>query len=145
MSPDAPAPAPDRASASSADVSPAHGERRDGKTKRSSATKKKASARRPRREGRDAKHDPWARVEDLAGTKHYDVLGVPRPPRGAAVDEAAVRRRYREMALRHHPDKNPHDAAAADRFRRIAEAHAVLTDAARRAEYDRGLEAFDSG
>ena len=73
------------------------------------------------------------------------MLGVPRPPRGDAVDEGAVRRRYRELALRHHPDKNPRDAAAADRFRRIAEAHAVLTDAARRAEYDRGLEALDSG
>ena len=76
---------------------------------------------------------------------HYEALGVPRPRRGAALDEAAVRRRYREMALRHHPDKNPHDAAAPDRFRRIAEAHAVLSDAARRAEYDRGLEALDSG
>ena len=127
MSPDAPAPAPDRASASSADVSPAHGERRDGKTKRSSATKKKASARRPRREGRDAKHDPWARVEDLAGTKHYDVLGVPRD-----ADARAIKRAYREMARTCHPDKGGSDAA----FAAVRAAFETLGHPARRAAYD---------
>ena len=127
MSPDAPAPAPDRASASSADVSPAHGERRDGKTKRSSATKKKASARRPRREGRDAKHDPWARVEDLAGTKHYDVLGVPRD-----ADARVIKRAYREMARTSHPDKGGSDAA----FAAVRAAFETLGHPARRAAYD---------
>ena len=127
MSPDAPAPAPDRASASSADVSPAHGERRDGKTKRSSATKKKASARRPRRDGRDAKHDPWARVEDLAGTKHYDVLGVPRD-----ADARAIKRAYREMARTCHPDKGGSDAA----FAAVRAAFETLGHPARRAAYD---------
>ena len=127
MSPDAPAPAPDRASASSADVSPAHGERRDGKTKRSSATKKKASARRPRRDGRDAKHDPWARVEDLAGTKHYDVLGVPRD-----ADARAIKRAYREMARTSHPDKGGSDAA----FAAVRAAFETLGHPARRAAYD---------
>ena len=127
MSPDAPAPARDRASASSADVSPAHGERRDGKTKRSSATKKKASARRPRRDGRDAKHDPWARVEDLAGTKHYDVLGVPRD-----ADARAIKRAYREMARTCHPDKGGSDAA----FAAVRAAFETLGHPARRAAYD---------
>jgi curved DNA-binding protein CbpA len=127
MSPDAPAPARDRASASSADVSPAHGERRDGKTKRSSATKKKASARRPRRDGRDAKHDPWARVEDLAGTKHYDVLGVPRD-----ADARVIKRAYREMARTSHPDKGGSDAA----FAAVRAAFETLGHPARRAAYD---------
>ena len=127
MPPDAPAPARDRASASSADVSPAHGERRDGKTKRSSATKKKASARRPRRDGRDAKHDPWARVEDLAGTKHYDVLGVPRD-----ADARAIKRAYREMARTSHPDKGGSDAA----FAAVRAAFETLGHPARRAAYD---------
>ena len=62
-----------------------------------------ASARRARR-----KHDPWARVEDLAGTKHYDVLGVPRD-----ADARAIKRAYREMARTCHPDKGGSDAAFA--------------------------------
>ena len=77
----------------------------------------------------------------LERLREFDAHAVLRRPRR----QQGTLGNLRTLALRHHPDKNPRDAAAADRFRRIAEAHAVLTDAARRAEYDRGLEALDSG
>jgi molecular chaperone DnaJ len=62
----------------------------------------------------------------------YAVLGVRR---GATVAE--VRRAYQKRARQIHPDLNPGDAAAAERFRVISEAFAVLADPQRRAEYDR--------
>jgi DnaJ-class molecular chaperone len=63
----------------------------------------------------------------------YEVLGVRR---GATTAE--VRRAYQKLARRLHPDLNPGDPQAADRFREVSSAFAVLSDAQRRAAYDRG-------
>jgi DnaJ-class molecular chaperone len=61
----------------------------------------------------------------------YEVLGVPRD-----ADLDAIRRAYRERALRDHPDRNPGDAAAAERFKSASEAYATLRDPDARRRYD---------
>jgi DnaJ-class molecular chaperone len=61
----------------------------------------------------------------------YDVLGVPRD-----ADADAVKRAYRERALRDHPDRNPGDAAAEERFKAASEAYATLRDPDARRRYD---------
>jgi molecular chaperone DnaJ len=63
---------------------------------------------------------------------YYEVLGVGRE---AANEE--IKSAYRKAALRHHPDKNPGDQAAEERFKEAAEAYAVLSDPDKRARYDR--------
>jgi curved DNA-binding protein len=63
---------------------------------------------------------------------YYQILGVPRN-----ADEQEIKRAYRKLARRWHPDANPGDAAAAARFRAAAEAYEVLSDAERRRRYDR--------
>jgi molecular chaperone DnaJ len=77
----------------------------------------------------------------MATTKrdYYDVLGVKRD---ASSDE--IKKAYRQLALKNHPDKNPGDAEAEKRFKEAAEAYEVLSDQAKRQRYDRyghaGLE-----
>ena len=61
----------------------------------------------------------------------YAVLGVPRD-----ADADTVKRAYREAALRDHPDRNPGDAAAEERFKRASEAYATLRDPEARRRYD---------
>lgn len=63
---------------------------------------------------------------------YYEVLGVSRD-----VDEQSLKRAYRQLALRYHPDRNPNDAQAEARFKEAAEAYAVLADPEKRARYDR--------
>lgn len=63
---------------------------------------------------------------------YYEVLGVPRN-----ADQAAIKKAYREKAVQYHPDKNPGDQAAEDKFKEAAEAYEVLSDADKRARYDR--------
>jgi len=63
----------------------------------------------------------------------YDILGVQRSD-----DEAAIRAAYRKLAKRHHPDLNPGKPEAAERFKEISAAHELLTDADKRARFDRG-------
>src|ERR1044071_8067971 len=63
---------------------------------------------------------------------YYEVLGVSR---GAT--EAEIKSAYRKLAIRYHPDKNPGDAAAEEKFKEAAEAYSVLSDADQRARYDR--------
>ena len=63
----------------------------------------------------------------------YDVLGVARD-----ADAETIKKAYRGLALQYHPDKNPGDKAAEERFKEAAAAYEVLSDADRRAEYDRG-------
>ena len=69
----------------------------------------------------------------------YSTLGVPK---NASADE--IKKQYRRLAAKHHPDKNPNDAKAAERFKEISEAYTVLGDAEKRKQYDdmRRLGAF---
>ena len=65
-------------------------------------------------------------------TDYYDILGVPR-----SADEKEIRQAYRRLARQHHPDVNPGDDAAAERFKSINAAYEVLSDADKREKYDR--------
>jgi molecular chaperone DnaJ len=72
---------------------------------------------------------------------YYEVLGVER---GAAGEE--IKRSYRKLAVKFHPDKNPDDAHAEEKFKELGEAYDVLMDAEKRAAYDRyGHAAFAQG
>jgi len=66
---------------------------------------------------------------------YYDILGVGRD---ASVDE--IKKRFRTLARETHPDANPDDPKAEERFRAIAEAYEVLSDPQKRARFDRGEE-----
>jgi molecular chaperone DnaJ len=63
---------------------------------------------------------------------YYEVLGVPR-----TAGEADIKSAYRKLAMKHHPDRNPGNKAAEDKFKEAAEAYAVLADGEKRALYDR--------
>jgi molecular chaperone DnaJ len=72
---------------------------------------------------------------------YYEVLGVQK---SAGADE--LKRAYRKLAGANHPDRNPGDKAAEDRFKEAAEAFEVLSDPEKRARYDRfGHQAFQGG
>ena len=75
---------------------------------------------------------------------YYEILGVQRN-----ASEGEISRAYRELALKHHPDRNPGDEEAVARFKQAAEAFEVLSHEDKRARYDRfghaGLEAVGSG
>ena len=79
----------------------------------------------------------------MAQTKdYYSVLGVP-----ASASQDEIKKQYRKLAAKHHPDKNPNDPKAAERFKEISEAYQVLGDADKRKQYDqmRQLGAFGFG
>lgn len=62
----------------------------------------------------------------------YQTLGVPRT---ASAEE--IKKAYRALALKYHPDRNPGDKAAEDMFKRVSAAYSVLGDETKRAQYDR--------
>jgi molecular chaperone DnaJ len=71
----------------------------------------------------------------------YDVLGVPK---GAGPDD--VKKAYRKLAMQYHPDRNPDDPTADQKFREVNEAYDILKDDQKRAAYDRyGHAAFEQG
>ncbi len=68
----------------------------------------------------------------MSDRDYYDILGI-----GRDADVAAIKKAYRQAALRHHPDKNPGDREAEEKFKEAAEAYAVLSDPEKRQLYDR--------
>ena len=73
---------------------------------------------------------------------YYAVLGV-----SASATQDEIKKQYRKLAAKHHPDKNQNDPKAADRFKEISEAYQVIGDAEKRKQYDqmRQLGAFGGG
>src|SRR5881394_3488815 len=76
---------------------------------------------------------------------YYEVLGLSRT---ASIDE--IKKSYRRLAVQYHPDKNPGDTTAEEKFKEAAEAYGVLSDEEKRARYDRyghqgmsGMGGFD--
>src|SRR5579862_9486834 len=72
----------------------------------------------------------------------YEVMGVP-----ASATQDEIKKQYRKLAAKHHPDKNHNDPKAAERFKEISEAFQVLGDPEKRKQYDqmRTLGAFGNG
>jgi curved DNA-binding protein len=62
---------------------------------------------------------------------YYEILGVPR-----SATKAEIKKAFRKLARDHHPDRNPGDATAEQRFKDVNEAHAVLSDPEKRKQYD---------
>ena len=70
---------------------------------------------------------------------YYEVLGVEKN-----ADDAAIKKAYRALAKKYHPDMNPGDVEAEKKFKEASEAYAVLSDADKRRQYDQfGHAAFD--
>ncbi len=83
----------------------------------------------------------YAAVSTATRRDYYDVLGVQR---NASLEE--IKRAYRKLAIRYHPDRNPDDPEAEARFKEATEAFSVLSDPHKRARYDQfGHAAFDRG
>jgi len=80
----------------------------------------------------------------MAKRDYYDILGVAK-----SATEKELKKAYRKLALKYHPDKNPDNKAAEDKFKEAAEAYEVLTDSNKKARYDQyghaGLEGGGSG
>ena len=76
----------------------------------------------------------------MAKRDYYEILGVTR-----TATEVEIKRAYRTLAVQHHPDKNPDDHTAEEKFKEAAEAYAVLSDPQKRAAYDRFGHAGVSG
>src|SRR5438309_11959338 len=80
----------------------------------------------------------------MATTKinnYYEVMGV-----GRSATEEKVKHAYRKLAVKFHPDKNPEDSHAEEKFKELGEAYDVLMDTDKRAAYDRfGHAAFAPG
>ena len=70
---------------------------------------------------------------------YYEVLGIDKN-----ADDATIKKAYRNMAKKYHPDMNPGDAVAEEKFKEVNEAYGVLSDAEKKAKYDQyGHAAFD--
>ena len=75
----------------------------------------------------------------MAKQDYYEVLGV-----GKNASAAEIKKAYRKMAIKYHPDKNPDDKSAEEKFKVAAEAYEVLSNADKKARYDQfGHQAFE--
>jgi len=79
-------------------------------------------------------------TKDWLEKDYYASLGVAKD-----ADAAAIKKAYRKLAVKLHPDKNPGDAAAEAKFKEISEAYDVLSDQAKRTEYDEARTLFSGG
>ena len=68
----------------------------------------------------------------MATKNYYSVLGI-----GRDADDAELKKAYRKLARMYHPDRNPGDKAAEERFKEVSEAYTILSDPDKRAQYDR--------
>ncbi len=87
-------------------------------------------------------NDKEKNIKNNMGSKdYYAILGVPK---NASSDD--IKKSYRKLVLKYHPDKNPGDKTAEEKFKEINEAYEVLKDDQKRAAYDRyGSDAFSNG
>lgn len=69
---------------------------------------------------------------------YYKILGIEKD-----ASDQEIKKAYRKLAIVHHPDKNPDDEHAAERFKEIQEAHETLSDPQKRARYDSGEDLID--
>lgn len=77
----------------------------------------------------------------MAQRDYYEILGVPRE-----ADQDTIKKAYRKLAMQFHPDKNPGNAEAEEKFKEAAGAYEILSDPQKRAQYDRfGHNAFRGG
>ena len=77
----------------------------------------------------------------MADRDYYEVLGVSRD-----ASQGDIKKSYRKLAMKHHPDQNPDDPKAEEKFKEIGEAYEVISDEEKRSAYDRyGHAAFKSG
>src|SRR5829696_1002893 len=79
-------------------------------------------------------------TRDFIEKDYYAALGVPKD-----ADAAAIKKAYRQLARDLHPDKNPNNAEAEERFKEVSEAYDVLSDTKRRGEYDEARRLFGAG
>jgi len=72
---------------------------------------------------------------------YYEVLGVNRD-----ASEEEIKKAYRKLAMKHHPDRNPDNPKSEEHFKEAKEAYEILSDGQKRAAYDQhGHAAFESG
>lgn len=75
----------------------------------------------------------------MAKQDYYEVLGIPK-----SASQAEIKKGYRKMAIKYHPDKNPNDKNAEENFKKAAEAYEILSDENKKARYDQyGHAAFE--
>ena len=81
-----------------------------------------------------------SRIDNVAKIDFYELLGVSRD-----ASDQEIKTAYRKLAMQHHPDRNPDNPDAEDKFKEASEAYQVLSDADKRAAYDRYGHAGLSG
>src|SRR5450432_3703006 len=71
-------------------------------------------------------------TSNVTKADYYEILGISRE-----ASDQEIKTAYRKLAMQHHPDRNPDNPAAEDKFKEASEAYQVLSDAQKRAGYDR--------